>query len=127
MPRESASPTPWAIICSTDGQVFLTYEEYDRQINHPNSFWQCPRCGDSAGWDDDNYEKHLNAKATANKEIAMTKFTALLRGIVYKYSLSIGEAISTCIPEKRSLAMAQNDELILWMEYYLINGRRMEL
>lgn len=54
-------------------------------------------------------------------------FSSLLDSIVYKYSLSIGEAIATCIPEKRSLAMAQDDELKLWLEYYLVNGRRLEL
>lgn len=57
----------------------------------------------------------------------MNKFIALLSDIADKYDLTIGEAIAICIPDKRSLAMAQDDELLLWMEYYLINGRRLEL
>lgn len=60
--RESSSPTPWAVICDTDGQVFLTSEEYERQMNRPDSMWQCPRCRDVAQWDDDNYERAQESK-----------------------------------------------------------------
>lgn len=61
------------------------------------------------------------------EEVWALDFHALIDKITDKYDLSIGEAISASIPEKRSLAMAQDDELKLWLEYYLTNGRRLEL
>ena len=47
--------TPWAVICTEHGQVFLTFEEYIRQLDKPNSIWTCPKCGEAAPWDDDHY------------------------------------------------------------------------
>lgn len=47
--------TPWAVICPTHGQVFLTDKEYESQMDKPNSVWFCP-CGQESEWDDDNYE-----------------------------------------------------------------------
>jgi len=47
--------TPWAVICPEHGQVFLTDEEYDAQMDAPDAVWRCP-CGQRAEWDDDNYE-----------------------------------------------------------------------
>ena len=59
--------TPWAVICrETDyiddpelshGLVYLTQEEYMRQLSVPDALWKCPICRCSAVWDDDNYEK----------------------------------------------------------------------
>lgn len=53
--------TPWAVECNTHGLVFLTEEEYNYQMNRPNSTWYCPispgLC--NAYWSDDNYEKHM--------------------------------------------------------------------
>jgi len=47
-------PSPYAVYCHGDcGLVFLTDEQYDYQMNRPDSFWFCPHCGDSADWDDD--------------------------------------------------------------------------
>lgn len=54
--------TPWAIICKDDypdlshGLVYLTKDEYERQLSAPHSLWKCPICRCSAQWDDDNYE-----------------------------------------------------------------------
>jgi uncharacterized protein with PIN domain len=51
---ESAVPTPWAVRCWDCGQgeesalVFLTREEYARQLARPHAFWHCPRCGREA-------------------------------------------------------------------------------
>ncbi len=47
--------TPWAVICVEHGQVFLTAEEYNKQMDDADSFWKCP-CGRFAEWDNDNYE-----------------------------------------------------------------------
>lgn len=48
--------TPYAVLCDDHGQRFLTHEQYLRQLNRPDSLWACPRCGESAHWDDDEYE-----------------------------------------------------------------------
>lgn len=62
--EESAEPTPYAVRCyqcepSGDHLVYMTYECYMRQMMRPDSFWVCPRCGEDARWDDDNYEARL--------------------------------------------------------------------
>ena len=38
--------------------VFLTKQEYDRQMAHDDSLWKCPveGCDEAATFDDDNYE-----------------------------------------------------------------------
>lgn len=59
-PAIAAAPTPYAIICSKDGQVFLSNDEYARQMSRPDSFWTCPKCGERASFDDDNYERFLD-------------------------------------------------------------------
>lgn len=51
--------TPYAIICPNHKQVFLTKEEYDFQMNRPNSRWICPICREISDWDDGNYENNL--------------------------------------------------------------------
>jgi len=61
----SSKPTPYAIICygpfdlpgNGCGKVYLTEEEYSKQISNPNKTWRCPNCRYEASWDDDNYEK----------------------------------------------------------------------
>ena len=55
-PRVSVTKTPWAIHCRTHGQVFLTHDEYGRQMRDMNSLWKCPICGHNSQWDDDNYD-----------------------------------------------------------------------
>ena len=57
--------TPWAVHCEGPfdmpgygcGLVYLTKQEYDRQMDAPDSLWKCPLCRYSAQWDDDNYEQ----------------------------------------------------------------------
>ena len=48
--------TPWAVRCTDHGSVYLTEEEYDVQMDHPDSLWRCPLCMGLAEWDTDNYE-----------------------------------------------------------------------
>lgn len=55
-----ARRTPYAVLCDDHRQQFLTAEEYDYQMSRPDSLWRCPRCGESAYWDDDEYEASLN-------------------------------------------------------------------
>lgn len=59
MPSETS--TPWAVICSVHAQVFLTREEYVRQLKQVSQRWECPKCFRPADWDDDNYESHIMA------------------------------------------------------------------
>jgi hypothetical protein len=51
----SEIPTPWAVICPEHGKVYLTKENYNRQMRASDSTWRCP-AGCHAEWDDDNYE-----------------------------------------------------------------------
>jgi hypothetical protein len=51
--------TPWAVFCPHHGQVFLSLEMYIAQLDRPDSVWCCPKCGESAEWDDTNYEASL--------------------------------------------------------------------
>lgn len=53
---ESPTPTAYAVNCDQHGKVFLTAEEYDRQMSKPDSLWICPRCRMPASFDDATYE-----------------------------------------------------------------------
>lgn len=55
---ESKVRSPYAVICRTHGQQFLSGEQYDAQMRRPDSYWECPVCGGHASWDDDNYEQY---------------------------------------------------------------------
>lgn len=59
--HESRVPTPYAVYClrcePDMGLVYLTDEEYSAQLGTPASVWMCPRCGGSAEWSDENYER----------------------------------------------------------------------
>jgi hypothetical protein len=78
--NEYGTPGPYAVIC--DGEfcngaqgkrrVFLTKEQYDKQMMRPDSTWRCPHCGEEAIWDDDNYEKYLD---TVNEEEMGEEYT----------------------------------------------------
>lgn len=48
--------TRWAVICSEHGRVYLTREQYDWQMHHPDDLWRCPKCAEPAEWDDETYE-----------------------------------------------------------------------
>lgn len=62
--EESTEPTPYAVRCYWcepigDHLVYMTNESYMRQMMRPDAGWVCPRCGEDARWDDDNYESRL--------------------------------------------------------------------
>lgn len=44
----------YGIICPDCGPVELSEEEYNKQLDSPNSVWTCPICAESAEWDDDS-------------------------------------------------------------------------
>lgn len=52
--------TPYAVLCEAHGQQFLTEEQYAHQMSRPDALWRCPRCGESAYWDDDEYDITLD-------------------------------------------------------------------
>lgn len=56
----AARRTPYAVLCDDHGQQFLTEQQYSRQLSRPDSFWSCPRCGEYAYWDDDEYDAALD-------------------------------------------------------------------
>jgi len=39
------------------GLVEISEQEYERQMNRPDSLWCCPHCGSTATFDDDDYEE----------------------------------------------------------------------
>lgn len=59
--------TPWAVVCSNDGRVYLSIDEYDEQMSNPNAKWQCPKCHRTSEWDDDNYENYINELEKKNE------------------------------------------------------------
>lgn len=61
VPPVSPVPTAHAIICPKHGQVFLSPQEYIRQLDQPDSRWTCPVCGndDPVQFDDSNYDEYL--------------------------------------------------------------------
>lgn len=64
--------TPYAVVCTdsdpelSHGLVYLTQEEYNRQLSATDSLWKCPICRCSAQWDDENYEQMLNQMETSD-------------------------------------------------------------
>lgn len=53
----SKKNSPWAVICEEHGQMFLSKENYMKQLSNPDALWKCPICGVSASFDDENYAK----------------------------------------------------------------------
>lgn len=52
-----------AVICEEHGLVYLTREEYDKQMNNPDRLWECPiGCESVAFWSDGNFEDFLGMK-----------------------------------------------------------------
>lgn len=59
-PKVSEEPTPYAVHCTgligngdecENGEaIFLTKEEYRRQLSRANQRWRCPKCGAEAWW-----------------------------------------------------------------------------
>ncbi len=60
--------TPYAVLCDDHGQQFLTEEQYDHQMSKPDSLWRCPRCGEDAYWDDDEYDAALDEEGSDDDE-----------------------------------------------------------
>jgi hypothetical protein len=56
-PDGIADSGPYAVICRQDARVFLTEEEYRRQLSAPDFLWTCPKCGAVAEFDDETWEK----------------------------------------------------------------------
>jgi hypothetical protein len=47
-------PTNYAVVCNDEcGLQFLSEEDYNRQMDRPDAFWRCPKCGGQAEWDDE--------------------------------------------------------------------------
>ncbi len=61
-PTISTEPTPYAVLCRSHGKVYLTKDEYNRQMCAPDSRWSCPECGRICDFDDDNYEASLEGE-----------------------------------------------------------------
>ena len=65
--KEYGDKGPCAVICKNSLahtaplRVFLTPEQYKKQLMVVDSKWKCPICRCEAQWDDDNYEKFLEA------------------------------------------------------------------
>ena len=45
-PGESSQPTRYAVLCPKDGRVYMTDQEYKRQLMQVGE-WKCPRCGEA--------------------------------------------------------------------------------
>jgi len=45
------------VICRVCGPVDITEEQYDHQMDRPDSPWTCPRCARLAEFDDDRFEE----------------------------------------------------------------------
>ena len=54
--------SPYAVICPAHGQVFLTAEQYMKQLMLPDMRWTCIICGEVAEFDDENYESTQEAE-----------------------------------------------------------------
>lgn len=66
------------MFCPSHGRVYLTVDEYARQMNRPNARWECPRfetdppetmglCGRTSNFDDDTFEASLEPEPTAEQ------------------------------------------------------------
>lgn len=62
----SPTPTPYAVWCTgsanppeyypcSSGLIYITPQDYERQMADADAKWKCPICGSDAVWDDDNY------------------------------------------------------------------------
>jgi hypothetical protein len=62
--------TPYAVICEGPwdmpghghGLVYLTRDEYNRQMDASDTRWKCPMCRYEAQWSDENYEECCDAE-----------------------------------------------------------------
>lgn len=58
--KTSRKPTQWAVHCPNHGKVYLTWEEYGKQLDNPEDLWHCPICWHVAQWDDRNYTREYH-------------------------------------------------------------------
>jgi hypothetical protein len=65
--------TPYAaVMCHGDcGQVLLTKEQYDQQMQNANRPWLCPNCGNSADFDDTYFETLHPSEENADENNAV--------------------------------------------------------
>lgn len=50
-------PTYYGVICKSCGRIPIGKDNYNKQMNRPDSRWRCPQCGDSpVAFDDILYE-----------------------------------------------------------------------
>ena len=69
------SRTPYAVRClgpydianADHGLVYLTEDEYARQMCAPGKGWRCPICRYDAVWDDDNFEQMVEPDRAAEQ------------------------------------------------------------
>jgi hypothetical protein len=54
--KKQAFSGRYAVICPEHGQVLLSDEQYNRQMDRPDDLWTCPTCHRSAQFDDELYE-----------------------------------------------------------------------
>ena len=47
--------TPYAVLCTEHGRVYLTRQEYTYQLGRAYNLWLC-WCGRACEFDDENYE-----------------------------------------------------------------------
>lgn len=70
---KSVIETPWAVKCREHGQVFLSADEYTRQLGRPDSLWLC-YCGASAEFDDGHLETFdQECRYLGNLAVEMTR------------------------------------------------------
>ena len=50
---------PWDMPGGGCGLVYLTEEQYNRQMARPDYKWRCPHCRYEADWSDDNYDEMI--------------------------------------------------------------------
>ena len=83
MNRVSETATPWAVVCTDTtedigedqdpllingcGKVYMTEEEYMRQLMRPHSTWTCPNgCHNEAYFDDEHHETFVEQPTAAS-------------------------------------------------------------
>ena len=44
----------FAVLCKRCGTQELSEKNYFEQLENPDAHWYCPKCQDSATWDDDS-------------------------------------------------------------------------
>lgn len=49
---------PYAgVVCPQHGDVDITEEEYEKQLDRPNQRWRCPLCGEESHFNDERFEQ----------------------------------------------------------------------